>query len=120
MSLIANDEVSIIDLPTVLIRLFERAQRQLLPDASAGQIGLFVRYLRRKADRGLAVIYSVDTLHSSQKTRSNAPERAVSLTVGEQALNGAQICFTLSQVEEAQLELLASGVLRAASLDLSV
>ena len=39
--------VTIADLPWVLLHLYERAQRPLLP-SSQGQPGLFVRYLRRK------------------------------------------------------------------------
>src|SRR5579863_4338955 len=111
--------LSIINLPHVVHNLFERAHRPLLP-AAQGQIGLFVRYLRRKPGRGLAVIYTVDELNSAREMRSNDPHRSVSLTVDEMALNGASIVFTMTQAEEAALDVQPSGVLRANELGLSV
>ncbi|MDQ6661681.1 MAG: hypothetical protein M3Z24_12035, partial [Chloroflexota bacterium] len=112
--------LSILELPSVLTHLFERAQRPLLPQ-STGNPGLFVRYLRRKPERGLAVIYMVDEIRSSgKKTASNAPSRSVSLTLDEQALEGAQIRFSAAQMQEAPLEVQPSGVLRAENVGLSV
>jgi hypothetical protein len=111
--------LSIINLPHVLHNLFERAHRPLLPEAQ-GQVGLFVRYLRRKPERGLAVIYTVDELNSVRETRSNAAHRSVSLTIDEMALNGANIIFTMTQADEAALDVQASGVLRVNELGLSV
>ncbi len=111
--------LSIIELPSVVKDLFDRAHRPLLPTAT-GPLGLFVRYLRRKPGRGLAVIYSVDEIRSSHKGRSNDPNRSVSLTLDEQALEGARIRFALDQTKEAGLEVLPSGVLQAQELGLSV
>ena len=51
--------VSVSELPSLLIELFERAAYPLLPGAQ-GPVKLLVRYLRRKPGRGLVVIYSVD------------------------------------------------------------
>lgn len=111
--------VSILDLPSVLSHLYERAQRPLLPGAQ-GPTGLFVRYLRRKPERGLAVIYTVDEIHSSHKARSNTPHRSVSLTLDEQALNGAQIRFNTIQTQLATIDALPSGVLQVPELGISV
>ncbi|MHB8597143.1 MAG: phosphotransferase [Ktedonobacteraceae bacterium] len=115
-----NDALSIMELPAILALLFERAQRPLLADAQE-PIGLFVRYLRRKPERGLAVIYSVDEIRTSEKaTRTNDPNRSVSLTLDEQALNGAHILFSASQAQQAPLVIQPTGVLRVDDLGLSV
>src|SRR5690348_2876293 len=90
--------LSIIELPAVVKDLFDRAHRPLLPEAT-GPLGLFVRYLRRKPNRGLAVIYSVDEIRSSHKGRNNDPNRSVSLTLDEQALEGPRIRFALDQTK---------------------
>jgi hypothetical protein len=111
--------LSILELPSVLTHLYERAQRPLLP-GSQGPLGLFVRYLRRKPQRGLAVIYTVDEVSSSHKTRSNNPNRSVSLTIDEPALDGARIRFSEKQAEQAPLDVLPSGVLSVPELSLSV
>jgi len=110
---------SIMDLPSVLTALYERAQLPLLSTAQ-GPLGLFVRYLRRKPARGLAVIYTVDEVRSSHKARSNDPHRAVSLTLDEQALDGALIRFSTAEAQEATPEVLDSGVLRVPDLGISV
>src|SRR6266487_6557835 len=115
----SDTTLSILELPSVLTDLFARAHRPLLAGAT-GPLGLFVRYLRRKPGRGLAVIYAVDELRSSHKTRANDPNRAVSLTLDEQALDGAHIRFTAEQAQHTSLEILPSGVLRAQDLGLSV
>src|SRR5947209_11925706 len=109
--------LSILGLPAVLSDLFERAQRPLLP-GSQGPLGLFVRYLRRKSGRGLAVIYAVDKLDA--KIHAHDPKRAVSLTLDEQALDGAHIRFTDAQAHAALVEVQPSGVLRANTLGISV
>lgn len=114
-----NANLSIIELPVVVKDLFERAHRPLLPEAN-GPLGLFVRYLRRKPGRGLAVIYSVDEIRSSQRGRNNDPHRSVSLTLDEQALEGPRIRFALAQTKEAALEVSPAGVLQAQELGLSV
>ncbi len=111
--------LSILELPSVLAHLYERAQRPLLP-GSQGPLGLFVRYLRRKPQRGLAVIYTVDEVSSSHKTRSNNPNRSVSLTIDEPALDGARIRFSEALAEQAPLDVLPSGVLSVPDLSLSV
>ena len=116
----SNNALSIMELPSILTLLFERAQRPLLAEAH-GPIGLFVRYLRRKPERGLAVIYSVDEIRTAGKaTRTNDPNRSVSLTLDEQALAGAHILFTASQAEQAPLTVQPTGVLRVDDLGLSV
>lgn len=120
MSSKADTELSILDLPSIVTLLFERAQRPLLVEAQ-GPIGLFVRYLRRKPERGLAVIYSVDEQRKRGKhTHANDPNRAVSLTLDEQALQGAHIRFSAAQAQAASLEVQPSGVLRSEDLGLSV
>lgn len=111
--------LSIMDLPSVLTQLFERARQPLLPDAK-GEPGLFVRYLRRKPGRGLAVIYTVDEIHTSHKARVNDPNRAVSLTLNEQALAGAQILFNAQQTHQAPLEVAPTGVLQVPELGIAV
>ena len=110
-----NDRVSITDLPAILINIFERGQYPLLP-ASQGPLGLFVRYLRRKPQRGLAVNYAVDEIHSAKHLRTNNPTRSVSLTIDEEALDGSRIRFKNSQTQQAQLDILPSGVLHLPEL----
>src|SRR2546426_6171182 len=82
--------LSIQELPSIVVQLFERAPQPLLPGVQ-GQLGLFVRYLRRKPGRGLAVIYNAGALNAPRGTRSSTPERWVSVTLGEGALAGTQI-----------------------------
>ena len=101
---ITDTNLSILELPSILTHLFERAHRPLLPGAQ-GPLGLFVRYLRRKPGRGLAVIYSVDEIRrAGRKTHTNDPNRAVSLTLDEQALEGAHIRFSAAQAEQEERE----------------
>jgi hypothetical protein len=110
--------LSFLVLPSVLTHLFARAEQPLLPEAP-GPLGLFARYLRRKPGRGLAVIYTVDEVRSS-RTHTNDPHHSVSLTLDEQALDGARIRFNTAQTEQASFEVLPSGVLRAPDLGISV
>ena len=122
MSVDASDvhtNLSILDLPGIITLLYQRADQHLLPDAQATP-GLFVRYLRRKPARGLAIIYSVDELGHSNKPHSNDPNRSVSLTLDEQALEGARIRFTKAEAQAADIEVQQSGVLRADTIGLSV
>jgi Phosphotransferase enzyme family len=114
-----NTNLSILDLPNIVTLLYQRADRPLLPGAQ-GTLGLFVRYLRRKPARGLAVIYAVDELGHANKAHSNDPDRSVSLTLDESALDGAHILFTKTQAQEAPLEVQEAGVLRAKDIGLSV
>ncbi len=114
-----NTNLSILDLPNIVTLLYQRAHRPLLPGAQK-PTGLFVRYLRRKPARGLAIIYTVDELGHANKAHSNDPHRSVSLTLDEQALDGAHIRFTEAQAREAPLELQETGVLRANDIGLSV
>ena len=111
--------VSIVDLPGIVISLFERARQPLLTTPGK-QAGLFVRYLRRKPARGLAVIYAVDELGHHSAAHTHDPHRSVSLTLDEKALDGARIRFHLGEAQQAALEVQASGVLRAEELGLSV
>src|SRR5947209_8940843 len=101
--------VTILDLPSIITLVFEHAQKLLLPDAQ-GPVGLFVRYLRRKPRRGLAVIYSVDELRRDQErskhARAGDPRRSVSLTLDEIALEGAHISFNETQVQQTPVEVL--------------
>jgi hypothetical protein len=115
----ANTGVSILDLPNILTLLFERAGRPLLPGA-ASTPGLFVRYLRRKPARGLAVIYAVDEIGKRKSEHARDPHRSVSLTLDEQALDGAVIQFSEAQARETALEVQPTGVLRAEAIGLSV
>jgi Phosphotransferase enzyme family len=122
MSVDASDvhaNLSILDLPNIVTLLYQRADRSLLPGMQKTP-GLFVRYLRRKPARGLAVIYTVDELEPANKAHSNDPNRSVSLTLDEQALDGAHIRFTKAQAQEAPLEVQETGVLRAKDIGLSV
>lgn len=114
-----NDSLSILELPSIVTLLFERTHRPLLPGAQ-GPLGLFVRYLRRKPARGLAVIYSVDEVKRVGSRHANDPNRAVSLTLDEKALDGAHIRFSAADAQQAPVEVQPSGVLRAEDLGLSV
>jgi len=114
-----GSSLSILKLPAIVTLLFERAQRSLLPGATE-PVRLFVRYLRRKPARGLAIIYSVDEIKGKGKKHSSDPNRSVSLALDEQALDGAHIRFSEAEAQSATFEVQASGVLRAEDLGLSV
>src|SRR3989442_27966 len=114
-----DTNMSIADLPSLLMHLFERAQRPLLP-GSQWPLGWFVRYLRRKPGRGLAVIYSIDEPGSSPKSHAIDPNRLVSLTLDEQALDGTHLRFNAAQAQQAPLEIQPSGVLRVRDLGLTL
>jgi hypothetical protein len=114
-----ESEVSIVDLPGIVIDLFERAQQPLLVEQGK-QVGLFVRYLRRKLARGLAVIYAVDALGGRASNHAHDPHRSVSLTLDEKALDGPHIRFHTDEARRASIKVEPSGVLRAEELGLSV
>ncbi|HZU67923.1 MAG TPA: phosphotransferase [Ktedonobacteraceae bacterium] len=116
---LVQSTVSIIDLPGIVISLFERAHQPLSSEPGK-QVGLFVRYLRRKPARGLAVIYAVDKPGYRGAGHTQDPQRLVSLTLDEKALDGAYIRFDRGEAQEAALEVQPSGVLRAEELGLSV
>lgn len=111
--------VSIEELPTIVKLLFEHTHRPLLPGAQK-PLGLFVRYLRRKPGRGLAVIYNVDEIDNADRWAAHDPHRSVSLTLDEKALDGPRIRFTPEQAQDATLEVQTSGVLHARGIGLSV
>ena len=111
--------LSIQELPSVVVQLFERAPQPLLPGVQ-GQLGLFVRYLRRKPGRGLAVICNAGALNAPRGTRGSAPKRWVSVTLGEGALAGTQIRFAARQAQKAALEVQPPGILQFADLGLLV
>src|SRR5262245_10012953 len=119
----SHASVSILELPSIVTLIFERAQQSLLPEVSE-PVGLFVRYLRRKPKRGLAVIYHVDELRSSGGApalqRTNNPNRSVSLTLDEEALDGPQIRFSSAQVRQSAIKAEPNGVLRVPELGISV
>src|SRR2546422_10818516 len=91
-----NTNLSIVDLPSIVTLLYQRADRHLLPGAQ-GTPGLFVRYLRRKPARGLAVMYTADELGRAIKAHSNDPNRSGSLTLDEQTRDAARIRCTKAQ-----------------------
>src|SRR2546425_11715445 len=116
--MIQNEAVaalSIQELPSVVVQLFERARQPLL-SGTQGQHGLFVRYLRRKPGRGLAVVYNASPPNSSRGTRSPTLERWGSLTLGEAALAGTQIRFAPRQGQEGALRAQPPGGLRIPEL----
>jgi Phosphotransferase enzyme family len=115
----SDASLSILKLPAIVTGLFERANRPLLPGLKR-PAELFVRYLRRKPGRGLAVIYNVDEVKRGRRTYSNDLNRSVSLTLDEQALEGAHIRFSETQARQASFAIKPSGVLRAEDLGLSV
>src|SRR2546427_10371393 len=92
----AVEALSIQELPSVVVQLFERARQPLLP-GTQGQGGLFVRYLRRKPGRGLAVVSTASPLNSPRGARSRTPERWVSLRLAEGALAGTRLRFAARQ-----------------------
>ncbi len=112
--------LTIMDLPSVVLHLYARAQQPLQENNEP--VGLFVRYLRRKAERGLVVIYAVDTLNASHKKHDHdsTTQRTISLALDEQALDEARIRFTQAAIEDAPLTIQPTGVLEADMLGLSV
>ncbi|GAC1654065.1 MAG: hypothetical protein NVS4B12_26050 [Ktedonobacteraceae bacterium] len=106
--------LSIIQLPSIITNLFERAQHSEVKTPTT----FFVRYLRRKAERGLAVIYTVDDKKQGQNKHDQS--RLLSLTLDEQMLEGSRILFNNAQARQAAFSIQSSGALRAEDLGLSV
>jgi len=111
--------LSIRELPSIVVQLFERAPAPLLPGVQ-GPLDLCVRYLRRKPGRGLTVLYKARALNVSRGSGRSSPDRWVSLTLGEAALAGTQIRFTACQAQQAALEVQPPGILMVLDLGLSV
>jgi len=117
-----DNNLSILELPTLINRLCERANYALLPGVD-GTCNLFVRYLRRKPGRGLAIIYTVaepQDQTTSNKAVVEQPYRSVSLTLDEQVLEGTRICFNTKQAQQTPVTIQSSGVLHAPELGLSL
>ena len=115
----AGNNLSIEELPSLVHQLFTRVHLPLLPGTDA-PVGLFVRYLRRKPERGLAVIYNVDEIRRKPSHHSGAPNRSVSLTLGEAALDGSRIRFQEAEAQQAEIKVQEPGILHVDALDLSV
>ena len=113
----AGSALAIRGLSSIVVELLARASQPLLPRGQ-GQLGLFVRYLRRKPGRGLVVTYHVDTPTTSRRMRRGAHERWVSLTLGEAALARLQGRFAAGQAQQAALEVHPAGILRVPDPDL--
>ena len=113
-----DSHLTIEELPQIVRDLFAHAEHELLP-ASAQPAELFVRYLRRKPERGLAVIYDARQRLPRQR-RALAPHRAISLTLGEQALAGSFIRITSAQARNTALDQPAEGIVQAPDLDIAL
>jgi hypothetical protein len=117
---IDTQHLSIIELPSVVAALCERAGLALLPGVP-GPIALFIRYLRRKPGRGLAIVYSVDEQSRGNKYfRADTLNRSVSLTLAETALEGARLRLQRAQVQQAALTLQSPGTIHSNELGISV
>lgn len=110
--------LTIQDLPQIVRDLFALAQHELLP-AARQPAELFVRYLRRKSGRGLAVIYDASELLPRSQRKAGV-HRAISLTLGEQALAGSAIRITPEQARNAQLEQDPAGIVLAPNLGVAL
>lgn len=113
-----HEYVTIQELPNVVQAVFTRSQQQLLPEKSQPW-GLFVRYLRRKPERGLAVIYDACEIRPRHQ-RASMVHRTVSLTLAETALTGSAICIMPEQVNVAPLATQPPGIVQAATLGLAL
>jgi hypothetical protein len=102
---------SIQELSSIVTQILERA-----PQPVRGRFRLFVRYLRRKPGRWLTVVYSADALSVHRRS----PAHLVTVTLDEDALAGTQVRFNASQVQQAELELQAPGIVKVAGLGLMV
>jgi hypothetical protein len=114
----AADRLTIQNLPQMVYDLFARTQHELVSGATR-PAELFVRYLRRKPGRGLAVIYDASERLPRQQ-RATAPHRAISLTLGEQALAGSSIRITPAQAQQAALAPHSAGIVQAPELDIAL
>lgn len=111
--------LSIMQLPNVVTHLFERANQPLLAGAKT-PVQLFVRYLRRKPQRGLAVIYDVNVGKQKKHHQGNDLYHSLSLTLNEQVLEGPRIRFSEAEARQAACTIEPSGVLQAEALGLAV
>ena len=111
--------LSIMQLPDVVTHLFEKAHRPLVLEAKS-PVKLYVRYLRRKPERGLAVIYDVNAGKQKKEKRGKDLYHSLSLTLNEQALDGSRIRFTETEAQQASCTIQPSGVLEAGALGLAV
>ena len=75
------------------------------------QLSLFVRYLRSKPGRGLAIIYNAGALNGSRGKRTNILDRWVTVTLPEALLAGTRVRFSARQVQEAALGVPRPGIL---------
>ena len=114
-----NASLSIMQLPDIVIHLLERANQPLLARVKT-PVKLFVRYLRRKLGRGLAVIYDLDEGKQGREKRENNLYHSLSLTLNEQVLEGSRIRFTEAEAQQAVFSIQPSGVLQARDLGLAV
>ncbi len=115
----SNTSLSIMQLPNIITHLFERAKLPLLAGVKTPAI-LFVRYLRRKPERGLAVIYNVSEGKQGREKRASDLYHSLSLTLNERVLEGSCIRFTEAEAQQAAFSIQPSGVLHAAELGLTV
>lgn len=110
--------LSIQELPQTVRDILVRAQQPPLPE-TAQRWGLFVRYLRRKPERGLAVIYDACELRPHHQ-RASALRRTISLTIAETALHGSAIAITSTQAHTAPLATQTEGIVQAEELGLAL
>lgn len=113
-----TSHLTIQELPLVVRDLFRLANHELLPGTRRPS-DLFVRYLRRKSGRGLAVIYDACELLPRHQ-RKSAVHRTISLTLDEQALAGSTIRITPEQARNAALEQTSSGIVQALDLGMAL
>ncbi len=114
-----NASLSIMQLPDIVIHLLERANQPLLARGKT-PVKLFVRYLRRKPGRGLAVIYDVDEGRQGREKQENNLYHSLSLTLNESVLEGSRIRFTEAEAQQVVFSIQPSGVLQARDLGLAV
>ncbi len=110
--------LTIQELPDVVRAIFVRSHQQPLPETDQPW-GVFVRYLRRKPERGLAVIYDASEIRPRQQ-RASAVRRTVSLTLDESALAGSAIRITSEQASNAVLTIQPTGIVQAMELGLTL
>ncbi len=113
-----TSHLTIQELPLVVRDLFRLAHHELLP-GTRQPAELFVRYLRRKSGRGLAVIYDACEL-LPRRRRKSAVHRAISLTLDEQALAGSAIRITPEQARNAVLAQTSGGIVQAIDLGMAL
>ena len=102
--------VAIRDLPAIVVKLLERAPPQLFSGVH-GQLNLFVRYMRSKPGRGLAITYSAGTLNGPRAKRTNISDRLVTVSLPEALPAGTQIRFPARPFQDAALEVPEPGIL---------